>query len=73
MKNGKERFVTMSKKSAAGVTLALWMGSGAAMGLAVQGPTFVIEFLNMQADSAKNPANHIHSAWRRIKGDFGLN
>jgi hypothetical protein len=38
----------------------------------VQGPTFVIEFLNIQADSARNPANHIHSAWRRIKGDFGL-
>ena len=39
----------------------------------VQGPTFVIEFLNEQADSAGNVANHIHSAWRRIKGDFGLN
>lgn len=38
----------------------------------VQGPTFVIEFLNMQPDAAKNPANHIHSAWRNIKGDFGL-
>jgi hypothetical protein len=38
----------------------------------VQGPTFVIEFLNVQQDSAKNPANHIHSCWRRIQGDFGL-
>jgi hypothetical protein len=38
----------------------------------VQGPTFVIEFLNEQSDSAKNPANHIHSAWRNMKGDFGL-
>jgi hypothetical protein len=38
----------------------------------VQGPTFVIEFLNEQGDSAGNPANHIHSAWRRIQGDFGL-
>jgi hypothetical protein len=37
----------------------------------VQGPTFVIEFLNVQDDSAKNPANHIHSSWRNIKGDFG--
>ncbi len=37
----------------------------------VQGPTFVIEFLNMQADSAGNPANHIHSVWRHITGDFG--
>jgi hypothetical protein len=38
----------------------------------VQGPTFVLEFLNVQNDSAGNPANHIHSCWRRIKGDFGL-
>lgn len=38
----------------------------------VQGPTFVVEFLNVQADSAKNPANHIHSAWRRLPIDFGL-
>ncbi len=37
----------------------------------VQGPTFVIEFLNMQADSAGNAANHIHSALRHITGDFG--
>jgi hypothetical protein len=38
----------------------------------VQGPTFVIEFLNVQPDSAGNPANHIHSVWRNINGDFGL-
>jgi hypothetical protein len=38
----------------------------------VQGPEFVVEFLNVQADSARNPANHIHSAWRRLPGDFGL-
>ncbi len=38
----------------------------------VHGPTFVIEFLNIQGVSAGNPANHIHSAWRNIKGDFGL-
>jgi hypothetical protein len=38
----------------------------------VQGPTFVIEFLNIQADSANNPANHIHSAWRSIHNDFGM-
>jgi len=42
MKNGKERFVTVSKKGAAGVTLALWMGSGAAMGLAAQGSAIVV-------------------------------
>ena len=38
----------------------------------VQGPTFVIEFLNVQADSANNPANHIHSSWRTLQGDFGM-
>jgi hypothetical protein len=38
----------------------------------IQGPTFLIEFLNVQADSARNPSNHIHSAWRTIAGDFGL-
>jgi len=38
----------------------------------VQGPTFVVEFLNVQADSGGNAANHIHSAWRRIQGDFGI-
>jgi hypothetical protein len=38
----------------------------------VQGPTFVIEFLNTQSDPAGNPANHIHSCWRDLRGDFGL-
>lgn len=38
----------------------------------VQGPTFVIEFLNVQSDSAGNPANHIHSVWRNLEGDFGV-
>jgi hypothetical protein len=36
------------------------------------GPTFVAEFVNVQDDSAKNPANHIHSAWRHLPKDFGL-
>jgi hypothetical protein len=38
----------------------------------IQGPAFLIEFLNVQADSAKNPANHIHSCWRDLDGDFGI-
>ena len=33
----------------------------------VQGPTFLIEFNNTQ-----NGANHIHSAWRSMLGDFGI-
>jgi hypothetical protein len=38
----------------------------------VHGPNFAIEFINEQADSAQNPANHIHSAWRELPSDFGL-
>ena len=38
----------------------------------MKGDSQVVEFLNIQADSAKNPANHIHSAWRRLPSDFGL-
>jgi hypothetical protein len=38
----------------------------------VQGPTFLIEFCNTQPDSAGNPANHIHSVWRQMAGDFGI-
>ena len=33
----------------------------------VQGPTFLIEFNNTQ-----NGANHIHSVWRNLLGDFGI-
>ncbi|MEX0939238.1 MAG: DUF3500 domain-containing protein [Pirellulales bacterium] len=38
----------------------------------VQGPTFLIEFVNTQPDSAGNPANHIHSIWRDMRGDFAV-
>ena len=38
----------------------------------VQGPTFLIEFINVQADAAGNPANHIHCVWRDLEGDFDL-
>jgi hypothetical protein len=38
----------------------------------VQGPTFVIEFINVQPDAAGNPANHIHCVWRDMQGDFDL-
>jgi hypothetical protein len=39
----------------------------------IQGPTFLVELLNIQEDSARNAANHIHSAWRNVRGDFGVN
>ena len=33
----------------------------------VQGPTFVVEYNNTQ-----NSANHVHSMWRNLGGDFGI-
>src|SRR5262249_48259314 len=48
------------------------VGDGQEHTYRVQGPTFVIEFLNNQPDGAKNPANHIHSVWRNLAGDFGI-
>jgi hypothetical protein len=33
----------------------------------VQGPTFLIEYNNTQ-----NGANHVHSVWRNVSGEFGL-
>jgi Protein of unknown function (DUF3500) len=38
----------------------------------IHGPTFVVQFLNVQADGYGNPNNHIHSVWRRLPVDFGL-
>ena len=38
----------------------------------VQGPTFLIELVNIQSDPAGNPANHIHTIWRSMKNDFGV-
>jgi hypothetical protein len=52
-----------------------WAGStkeGEGRYYCVQGPSFQIEFVNVKADSAGNPANHIHSVWRNMRGDFGL-
>jgi len=45
---------------------------GIATSYRIQGPTFRIEYINEQRDSAGNPANHIHSVWRNVQGDFGL-
>lgn len=38
----------------------------------IEGPTFQIEFVNVQPDPAGNPANHIHCVWRDPRGDFGV-
>jgi hypothetical protein len=38
----------------------------------IQGPSFLIELNNTQTDSVGNRANHIHSVWRDMRGDFGI-
>jgi hypothetical protein len=47
----------------------LWVGGlepGQGHYYRVQGPTFLIEYLNQQGN-----ANHVHSVWRDFAGDFG--
>lgn len=56
------------------IHIAYWGGiePGEKYTYRLHGSTFVVEFLNVQNDSANNPANHIHSCWRSVKNDFGL-
>jgi hypothetical protein len=52
-----------------------WYGAqqpGTGHAYRIQGPTFILELVNVQADPAGNKANHIHSVWRNLKGDFGI-
>jgi hypothetical protein len=38
----------------------------------VEGPSFIVELCNFQTDPQGNVANHIHSIWRDMTGDFNL-
>lgn len=38
----------------------------------IQGPTFVLEIVDVQADTERNTALHMHAMWRSLKHDFGL-
>jgi len=38
----------------------------------IQGPTFIAELCNYQTDPQGTKANHIHSVWRDLGGDFNL-
>ena len=42
MKKGNEKFVTLVRKGAVGVTLATWIGGGGTMGLAAQGSAILV-------------------------------
>jgi hypothetical protein len=50
-----------------------WAGAlepGTGHSYRLEGPSFVIEFVNVQPDAEGNPANHIHCVWRDKTGDF---
>jgi len=52
-----------------------WAGArkpGVGHAYRIQGPSFVLEFINVQTDPAGHKANHIHSVWRNLKGDFAI-
>jgi len=38
----------------------------------IEGPTFLIEYVNTQPDAAGNVANHPHAVWRDMRGDFAI-
>jgi hypothetical protein len=71
----KARLEAIEKEGGLGKANFAWAGAdkpGVGHYYRVQGPTFLIEFVNVQPDSAGNPANHIHSIWRDMRGDFAL-
>ena len=64
----KARLAAIQKAGMDDVTFG-WAGTltvGGPHYYRVQGPTFLIEYDNVQ-----NDANHIHSVWRDFNGDFG--
>lgn len=70
----KDRLEAVSTAGPAKTYFA-WAGSvkeGEGRYYCIQGPSFQIEFVNVQPDSAGNPANHIHSVWRDVRGDFSI-
>ena len=69
-----ERLTEIKGAGLAAVKFA-WMGSqkpGIGHYYRIQGPTFLVEFVNTQPDADGNPANHIHCMWRDMRGDFAL-
>ena len=63
-----DRWDKLTKAGLDKITFA-WAGPtdlGEAHYYRIQGPSFLIEYDNIQ-----NDANHIHAVWREFKGDFG--
>lgn len=69
-----ERLAAIDAADFGGVHFA-WAGAtkpGIGHYYRLQGPSFVLEFVNTQPDAAGNVANHIHTVWRDMRGDFGV-
>lgn len=70
-----EKRMAAIKEASWGNVFFAWAGAtepGIGHYYRIQGPTFLIEFVNTQPDAEGNPANHIHCVWRDITGDFNL-
>jgi hypothetical protein len=69
-----ERLSAVDQEGYDGIHFA-WAGAdkpGVGHHYRVQGKTFLIEFNNTQPDSAGNLANHIHSVWHNLAGNFAI-
>ena len=69
-----ERLSTIKNDGVESITFA-WAGAdkpGIGHDYRIQGKSFLIEFNNTQPDSAGNPANHIHSVWHHLAGNFAI-
>lgn len=65
----KKRLAAIEKAGIDKVHFAWWGGSelNEPHHYRIQGPTFIVEYNNVQ-----NDANHVHSIWRNVAGDFGV-
>jgi hypothetical protein len=71
----EERLSAIETAGYGGVKFA-WSGAdkpGVGHDYRIQGATFLIEFNNTQPDSAGNVANHVHSVWHNLAGNFAIN
>ena len=69
-----ERLAKIEKDGWSEIKFA-WQGAdkpGIGHDYRVQGRSFLIEFNNTQPDSAGNIANHIHSIWHDLAGNFAM-
>jgi hypothetical protein len=68
------RLAAIEKEGYSGIKFS-WSGAekpGIGHDYRIQGTTFLVEFNNTQPDSAGNVANHIHSVWHNLAGNFAL-